>query len=145
MGFGLGAAIGAKVANPGRPVVLFTGDGSFHMNLNELACAVSENLNIVIVIMNNGVLGMVRQWQRLLLQGEVLGLLHRAKTRFREAGRGLRGPRLQTSPKRCRLGPSSQRGPLFAGPCILDCPVSEGQRVFPLSRPNGTSDDTHLL
>ncbi|MBQ9084699.1 MAG: biosynthetic-type acetolactate synthase large subunit [Clostridia bacterium] len=64
MGFGLGAAIGARVAT-GDTTVLITGDGSFGMNLNELATAVSHNIPIVIVIMNNGVLGMVRQWQTL--------------------------------------------------------------------------------
>ncbi len=64
MGFGLGAAIGARVAT-GDPTLLITGDGSFGMNLNELATAVSHNIPIVIVLMNNGVLGMVRQWQTL--------------------------------------------------------------------------------
>ena len=64
MGFGLGAAIGAYVASK-DPVVLITGDGSFGMNLNELATAVSYKIPVVIVLMNNGVLGMVRQWQTL--------------------------------------------------------------------------------
>ena len=63
MGFGLGAAIGAKKAFPNRPVVLITGDGSFHMNSNELATVKKYNLDIKTVVMNNGVLGMVRQWQ----------------------------------------------------------------------------------
>ena len=65
MGFGLGAAIGGCFALGGARTVLFTGDGSFGMNLNELATAVTNNLPIVIIIMNNGVLGMVRQWQKL--------------------------------------------------------------------------------
>lgn len=66
MGYGLGAAIGAKVGMPKRKVVMFTGDGSFHMNLNELATAATYNLDILIVVLNNGVLGMVRQWQKLM-------------------------------------------------------------------------------
>src|SRR5699024_3487104 len=65
MGFGMGAAIGAAVGNPDRRVVLFTGDGSFHMNMNELATAVSYGLPVVVIVMNNGALGMVRQWQKL--------------------------------------------------------------------------------
>jgi acetolactate synthase-1/2/3 large subunit len=65
MGFGLGAAIGAKVARPERPVVLFTGDGSFRMNAGEMSTAANYRLPILIVIFNNGVLGMVRQWQTL--------------------------------------------------------------------------------
>ena len=64
MGFGLGAAIGARVGS-GDTTVLITGDGSFGMNLNELATAVSANVPVIIVIMDNGVLGMVRQWQTL--------------------------------------------------------------------------------
>lgn len=64
MGFGLGAAIGARVAT-GDTTVLITGDGSFGMNLNELATAVSHGIPVIIVLMNNGVLGMVRQWQTL--------------------------------------------------------------------------------
>ena len=66
MGYGLGAAVGAQFAMPDRRVVLFTGDGSFHMNFNELVTVATNNLPIVIFIMNNGVLGMVRQWQKVL-------------------------------------------------------------------------------
>ena len=65
MGFGLGAAIGAKVANPRRPVILVTGDGSFRMNMNELTTIARYKLPVVIVLMNNRTLGMVRQWQTL--------------------------------------------------------------------------------
>jgi acetolactate synthase-1/2/3 large subunit len=65
MGFGMGAANGASVAKEGARTVLFTGDGSFHMNMTELATAVRYQLPVVVVLMNNGVLGMVRQWQGL--------------------------------------------------------------------------------
>lgn len=65
MGFGLGAAIGAKVGNPDKPVVLITGDGSFRMNSNELVVASEYNIPVVIVVLNNSALGMVRQWQKL--------------------------------------------------------------------------------
>jgi acetolactate synthase-1/2/3 large subunit len=68
MGFGLGAAIGAKTANPKRPAVLFTGDGSFRMNCGELATLTNYRIPILIVIINNRVLGMVRQWQNLFYE-----------------------------------------------------------------------------
>jgi acetolactate synthase-1/2/3 large subunit len=68
MGFGLGAAIGAKLANPSRPAVLFTGDGSFRMNCGELATAKNYGVPLLIVICNNRVLGMVRQWQNLFYE-----------------------------------------------------------------------------
>ena len=63
MGFGLGAAIGGCLAKQKSKTILFTGDGSFSMNCNELATVSAENLPIIIIVMNNGVLGMVRQWQ----------------------------------------------------------------------------------
>jgi len=63
MGFGLGAACGAKVANPKKPVVLFTGDGSFRMNCAEMATLTNNKIPLLIIVFNNGVLGMVRQWQ----------------------------------------------------------------------------------
>lgn len=69
MGFGLGAAIGAKVANPDKPVLLVTGDGSFRMNSNELFTVAKYNIPLTILLMNNSALGMVRQWQRMFCGG----------------------------------------------------------------------------
>ena len=63
MGFGYGAAIGAQVGEPDKRVVHVTGDGSFHMNLQEMCTAVSNNLPVITVVVNNSVLGMVYQWQ----------------------------------------------------------------------------------
>jgi acetolactate synthase-1/2/3 large subunit len=65
MGFGMGAAIGSKIANPDSEVVLFTGDGSFRMNLNELITASAEGVKVTVIILRNHTLGMVRQWQKL--------------------------------------------------------------------------------
>lgn len=65
MGYGLGAAIGAQTANPDKTVINIAGDGCFRMNMNELATASRENLPLIEVIINNHVLGMVRQWQTL--------------------------------------------------------------------------------
>lgn len=65
MGFGLPAAIGAQIACPDKPVVDIAGDGSIQMNIQEMATAVQYNLPVKIVILNNGYLGMVRQWQEL--------------------------------------------------------------------------------
>ena len=66
MGFGMGAAVGAKVGQPDTPVVLITGDGCLRMNLTELAMVSAYNVPIVIILFNNGTLGMVRQWQTLM-------------------------------------------------------------------------------
>jgi acetolactate synthase-1/2/3 large subunit len=66
MGFGFPAAIGAKVACPDRPVVDIAGDGSFIMSEQELACSVTEDIPVTVIVLNNSVLGMVAQWQRTL-------------------------------------------------------------------------------
>lgn len=73
MGFGYGAAMGAKLGNPDRPVVLITGDGSFNMNFNEIITAVKNNIKIITIVMNNHTLGMVRQWQHLLYNDRFSG------------------------------------------------------------------------
>lgn len=65
MGFGMGAAVGSSIARGKKRTVLVTGDGSFHMNMNEIATAVTNKLPIIVIVMNNNVLGMVRQWQTL--------------------------------------------------------------------------------
>jgi len=74
MGFGFPAAIGAKVACPDRSVVDIAGDGSFIMSEQELACSVTENIPVVVIVLNNSVLGMVAQWQRMLYKGRYMAV-----------------------------------------------------------------------
>ena len=74
MGFGFPAAIGAKVACPDRPVVDIAGDGSFIMTEQELACSVTENIPVTVIVLNNSVLGMVAQWQRMLYKGRYMAV-----------------------------------------------------------------------
>ena len=89
MGFALPAAIGAKVARPEAEVWVVVGDGGFQMTMCELATIVQENLKINIAIINNGFLGMVRQWQEFFYERNYAGHAV-AESGFREAGRGLR-------------------------------------------------------
>jgi acetolactate synthase-1/2/3 large subunit len=79
MGFGFPAALGAKVACPDRPVVDIAGDGSFLMTENELACSVAEDIPVIVIVLNNSVLGMVAQWQRMLYKGRYMAV-HLGKT-----------------------------------------------------------------
>ena len=74
MGFGFPAALGAKVACPDRIVVDIAGDGSFRMTEQELACSVSENIPVTVIVLNNSVLGMVAQWQRMLYKGRYMAI-----------------------------------------------------------------------
>ena len=103
MGFALPAAIGAKVARPEAEVWVVVGDGGFQMTMCELATIVQENLKINIAIINNGYLGMVRQWQEFFYDRNYAGDAV-AESGFCEAGRGLRHPqrdRDRSAPRSC--------------------------------------------
>jgi acetolactate synthase-1/2/3 large subunit len=140
MGYGLGAAIGAKVANPDRPVILITGDGSFHMNMNEMACAVSENLNITVLVFNNGVLGMVRQWQRLFYEQRYSYTNINRKTSFVKLAQAF-GAQGFSIEQKDQIIPVLQEALSSKGSCIVDCKLNKDDYVFPIIPPNGTSED----
>lgn len=140
MGYGMGAANGAAVGNPGRPVALVTGDGSFHMNLQELAVTVSHNLPVVVVVMNNGVLGMVHQWQKLFYGGRYSNTeIHRRTdfVRLAEAF-GAKGLRIETS---ADIRPVLEEAFAYGGPCVVDCKIDFRARVFPIIPPGASADE----
>ena len=131
MGFGMGAAIGAQVAFPDRRVALVTGDGSFHMNLNELCTAVSYDLPIIVVLMNNGVLGMVRQWQTLFYGERYASTDPLRKTDFKKLAEafGALGYRASTPAE----FESSLAHALASGrPCVIDCIIDKDEMVMPM-------------
>ena len=139
MGYGLGAAVGAAVAS-GRRTVLFTGDGSFGMNLNELATAVSEDLPIIVVIMNNGVLGMVRQWQTLFFDKHYSNTTLDRKTDFVKLAEafGAKGFRASTA---AELENAVKEAFSGSGVCVIDCIVDCDEFVLPMLPPGGSVDD----
>ncbi len=139
MGYGLGAAIGAAVAT-GKRTVLFTGDGSFGMNLNELATAVSFNAPIVIVIMNNGVLGMVRQWQTLFFEKHYSNTTLNRQTDFVKLAEafGLEGARAATPQE---LDNAVKAAFSCDGPFLIDCVVDCNEFVLPMLPPGGSIED----
>lgn len=139
MGFGLGAAIGASVAT-GRKTVLFTGDGSFGMNLNELATAVTLNAPVVIVIMNNGVLGMVRQWQTLFFDKHYSNTTLDRKTDFVKLAEafGAKGMRAFTAEE---LEKAAEAAFAENGTVVIDCAVDCNEFVLPMLPPGGSIDD----
>lgn len=139
MGFGMGAAIGANIAT-GKKTVLFTGDGSFGMNLNELATAVSQNNSIVIVLMNNGVLGMVRQWQTLFFDKHYSNTTLNRKTDFVKLAEafGAKGIRVSTAEE---LEDAVKIAFAEDGPILIDCAVDCDEFVLPMLPPGGSIDD----
>ena len=139
MGYGLGAAIGAQIAS-GDKTVLITGDGSFGMNLNELATAVSYNTPVVIVIMNNGVLGMVRQWQTLFYGKRYSNTVLNRKTDFVKLADafGLKAGRAATLEEfRAQFEAAMKHD----GPYLIDTLIDMDEFVLPMLPPGGSIDD----
>ena len=139
MGFGMGAAIGAYFGT-GRPVALVTGDGSFGMNLNELATAVSNNVPLVILILNNGVLGMVRQWQTLFFDKHYSQTTLNRKTDFVKLAEafGAEGFRVYNIPE---LKDALKKAFELKSPVVVDCIINEDEFVLPMLPPGGSIDD----
>lgn len=139
MGFGMGAAIGAQLS-AGEHAVLVTGDGSFGMNLNELATAVSNQIPLVILLMNNGVLGMVRQWQTLFFDKHYSNTILDRQTDFVKLAEafGARGERTFSLEE---LDAALGRAFQYQGPYVIDCAVHEDEFVLPMLPPGGSMDD----
>ena len=139
MGYGLGAAIGAQIAS-GDKTVLITGDGSFGMNLNELATAVSYNTPVVIVLMNNGVLGMVRQWQTLFFGKRYSHTLLDRKTDFIKLADafGLKAARATTIEE---FRAAFAAAMAHDGPYLIDTLIDMDEFVLPMLPPGGSIDD----
>ncbi|MFR5643035.1 MAG: biosynthetic-type acetolactate synthase large subunit [Clostridium paraputrificum] len=134
MGFGLGASIGAQLGKPDCKVINIAGDGSFMMNCNELATAVKNNLPIVVVIMNNNVLGMVRQWQTLFFDGRYSNTTLDRKTdlvKLAEAF-GAEGYRVT---EKDELEGVLQKALKSKGPVVIDYVIDNDKKVFPMVAP----------
>ena len=140
MGFGMGAAIGAQVAHPERRVFLFTGDGSFHMNLNELVTMKSYNLPVIVLVMNNRVLGMVRQWQKLFYGSRFSQTdPHRATDFVKLANAfGVEGMRITRDEE---IMPTLEKAIALNAPVVIDVQISPDENVLPMIPPGKTVDD----
>lgn len=138
MGYGFGAAIGAAFGSK-KHVVLVTGDGSFNMNLNELSTAVTQNLPITILLMNNRALGMVRQWQKLFYGSRFSQTVVNKKTdyvKFAESF-GAKGLRITKAEE---VAPVLREAFSTPSPVLVDCVISEDENVLPMIKPGQTYD-----
>lgn len=140
MGYGLGAAIGAKTAHPSRNVALITGDGCFHMNLNEMCTAVKFGLPVVVVVMNNGVLGMVRQWQTFFYGSRYSSTTLERATDFVKLAEafGAKGYRCHTVEELDKA-----MGEAFTSkvPVIIDAVIDKDENVLPMIPAGKTIND----
>lgn len=139
MGFGMGAAIGAAAAT-GETAVLITGDGSFHMNLNELATAVSNNIPLKIFVLNNHVLGMVRQWQTIFFNKHYSQTTIDRKTDYVALAKAFGGTGfLAQTPEQMKK--AAKAAFETDGVVVVDCRIDPDELVLPMIPPNGTIDD----
>jgi acetolactate synthase-1/2/3 large subunit len=134
MGFGFPAAIGAQIAAPESTVVAIVGDAGFQMTLQELSVIYERNLPVKIIIVNNGALGMVRQWQELLYENRISHSLLHSHPDFVKLAEsyGIRGVRIDNQEDLVASLPE-----LFAykGPVLVDCRVLQQEKVFPMIAP----------
>jgi acetolactate synthase-1/2/3 large subunit len=140
MGFGMGAAIGGCIASGRQRTVLFTGDGSFGMNLTELATAVSNELPIVILVFNNGVLGMVRQWQTVFYNEHYSNSTLNRKTDFVMLAKAF-GADAYRAVNLEELDAALKKAFAKRTPVLIDCIIDKDERVLPMIPPGGSIDN----
>ncbi len=140
MGYGYGAAIGAQIGTGNKHVFHITGDGSFHMNMNEACTAVSYNLPVITVIVNNEVLGMVRQWQTTFYGRRYAASEPERKTNYAKVaeGFGARGYKCTTAEE---FKTALEDAMKHEGPAWIECVVDREERVLPMIPGGGCVDD----
>lgn len=143
MGYGLGAALGAQVANPTKKVINIAGDGGLHMNCNELATAAHYNLPVVELLLNNSVLGMVRQWQKLFYDSRFSQTTLDTNTDFCKLAEAfsVKAYRIKT---KAEIEPVLKEVLAQQGPVLVDCWVDKDVNVLPMV-PAGASVEDPLL
>ena len=131
MGYGLGACIGAKMGQPDKICINIGGDGCFRMNMNELATASRYNIPIIQVIINNHVLGMVRQWQTLFYDKRYSQTVLNDKVDFCKVAEGL-GCEAILVTKKEEVAPAIEKAISLGKPVVINCIIPEDDKVFPM-------------
>ncbi|MDL2210166.1 biosynthetic-type acetolactate synthase large subunit [Desulfovibrio sp. OttesenSCG-928-O18] len=144
MGFGLPAAVGAQLANPGKAVVVITGDGSFQMNMQELATVMENKLPIKIVLLNNHALGMVRQWQELFFEKNYVSTVNTLQPDFMQLAKtyGMAGFRITDNATLKQELKAALEAP---GAAIIEVEVNPGENVSPLVPPGAALDEMIII
>ncbi|MCI9546612.1 MAG: biosynthetic-type acetolactate synthase large subunit [Lachnospiraceae bacterium] len=131
MGYGLGAAIGAKMGMPEKTVVNIAGDGCFRMNMNELATAVRNGLPLVELVLNNHVLGMVRQWQTLFYEERYSHTVLQDGVDFVKVAEAMGADGIRITSKE-EVVPALEKALKNPGPIVVDCQIDSDLKVFPM-------------
>ena len=131
MGYGLGACIGAQVGQPDKICINIAGGGCFRMNMNELATASRYNIPIIQVVINNHVLGMVRQWQTLFYGKRYSQTVLNDKVDFCKVAEGLGCTAIRVTKKE-EMGPAIEKAISLKAPVLIECVIQEDDKVFPM-------------
>lgn len=140
MGYGLGAAIGAKMGRPDKTVVNIAGDGCFRMNMNEIATAVRCGKPLVQIVLNNHVLGMVRQWQTLFYDHRYSHTVLNDAVDFVKISEGMGAKAIRVT-KMEEVEPALKEALTSDGPVVLDCWIDQDLSVFPMVPAGASIDD----
>ena len=140
MGYGLGAAIGAKMGRPEKKVINIAGDGCFRMNMNEIATAVRCGRPLVQIVLNNHVLGMVRQWQTLFYEKRYSHTILNDKVDFVKLAEAMGAEAIRVT-KMEEVEPALKKALSADGPVVLDCWIDQNLSVFPMVPAGANIDD----
>ena len=131
MGFGLGAAMGAKMGRPDQTVINISGDGCFRMNMNEIATLSRYRIPVIEVVINNHVLGMVRQWQTLFYKQRYSYTVLDDATDFVKVAEALGAKGIRVTKKE-EIAPAIEEAIAYGGPVVIDCQIDRDDKVFPM-------------
>ena len=140
MGYGLGAAMGAKVGRPDKMVFNIAGDGCFRMNMNELATAVRSDIPVIEIVINNHVLGMVRQWQTLFYGKRYSSTILQDKTDFVKVAEAMGAKGIRVTKKE-EVEPAIREAMAAGCPVVIDVQVDCDDKVFPMVAPGGAIEE----
>jgi len=139
MGYGLGAAIGAKSGKPDKVVVNVAGDGCFRMNMNEIATAVRSNIPVIELVINNHVLGMVRQWQTLFYGQRYSNTILNDQVDFVKLAEAMGAVGIRVTKKE-EVGAAIEKAIALKVPVVIDCQIDCDDKVFPMV-PAGSANE----
>ena len=141
MGYGLGASIGAKMGRKDKTVINIAGDGCFRMNMNEIATATRYNIPIIEIVINNHVLGMVRQWQTLFYGQRYSFTVLDDQVDFVKLGEAM-GAKAFRVTKKEEFEPALREAIALNIPCVIDCQIEKDDKVLPMVSPGASLADT---
>jgi len=141
MGYGLGASLGAKIGRPDKLVVNVAGDGCFRMNMNEIATAVRYQIPVIQLVLNNHVLGMVRQWQTLFYEKRYSSTVLEDQVDFVKLAEAMGAEGIRVT-KRSEVAPALEKAIDMGKPVVIDCVIDCDDKVFPMMPAGAPLEDT---